>query len=72
MTIRRDDAPTDLLRTLLDSLGEELPRAIELRERLHETPEPSHAEHVTASLASEALETGNMESVVGTGLLAKP
>jgi hypothetical protein len=37
--------PTDLPGTFLDSLGEELPWAIEL----HETPEPSHAEHGTAN-----------------------
>jgi amidohydrolase len=71
VTIKGDDAPADLLSILLDSLSEELPRAIELRERLHETPEPSHAEQVTASLAAEALETGSLESVVNTGLLAR-
>ena len=62
---------TDLLRTLLDSLKEELPRAIELRELLHETPEPSHGEHITANIVAEALGAESVESVARTGLLAR-
>jgi len=62
---------TDLLRTLLDSLDEELPRAIELRERLHAVPEPSHGEHVTASLVAEALEAKDAERLARTGVLAR-
>jgi amidohydrolase len=61
---------TDLLRRLLDSLDEELPKAIELRERLHASPEPSHKEHITARLVSEAL-TRNLKSVARTGLLTR-
>jgi amidohydrolase len=62
---------TDLLRTLLDSLEEELSQAIELRERLHAIPEPSHEEQATAGLVAEALGTGSVESVARTGFLAR-
>jgi amidohydrolase len=62
---------TDLLRTLLDSLQQELPQTLELRERLHATPEPSHEEHATARLVAEALGVQNVESVARTGLLAR-
>jgi amidohydrolase len=61
---------TDLLRTLLDLLTEELSQAIELRERLHAMPEPSHKERVTAHLVAQALGAGGVESVARTGLLA--
>jgi metal-dependent amidase/aminoacylase/carboxypeptidase family protein len=61
----------DLLRMLLHSLEEELPRALELRERLHAIPEPSHGEHATSSLVAEALGTGSVNSIVRTGLLAR-
>jgi amidohydrolase len=66
-----DAVSTNLLRTLLDTLKEELPRANELRERLHRVPEPGHAERTTASLVAESLETPSIESVAGTGLLAR-
>ena len=62
---------TDLLKTLLHSLEEELPRAFELREKLHAIPEPSHEEHATSGLAADALGSGSMESVARTGLLAR-
>jgi amidohydrolase len=62
---------TDLLRKLLDTLEEELPQAIELRERLHAIPEPSHGEHATARLVAEALGAGGVEHVAGTGLVAR-
>ncbi len=62
---------TDLLETLLHSLEEELPRALELRERLHMIPEPSHGEHATSGLVAEALRTRSVESVARTGLLAR-
>ena len=62
---------TDLLGKLLHSLEQELPQALELRERLHEIPEPSHEEHTTARLVAEALGTGSVESVAGTGRLAR-
>ncbi|HKH58505.1 MAG TPA: M20 family metallopeptidase [Rubrobacter sp.] len=62
---------TDLLQKLLDSLEEELPRALGLRERLHAIPERSHEEHATSGLVAEALGTGSVESIVHTGLLAR-
>jgi amidohydrolase len=63
--------PTDLLRALLGSLDDELPRAMALRERLHASPEPSHEERATAGLVAGDLETESMEPVAGTGLLAR-
>ena len=63
--------PTDLLRALLGSLEDELPRATALRERLHASPEPSHEEHATAGLVAEELGTKSMEPVAGTGLVAR-
>jgi amidohydrolase len=60
---------TDLLRTLLDALEDEISQAIELRERLHASPEPSHEEHATARLIAEAIEA--VEPVAHTGLLAR-
>jgi amidohydrolase len=63
--------PVDLLRMLLHSLEGELPRALELRERLHMIPEPSHGEHATSGLVAEALGTGSVEAVARTGLLAR-
>jgi amidohydrolase len=61
----------DLLRKLLHSLEEELPRAVTLRERLHMVPEPSHGEHATSGLVAEALGARGVERVVRTGLLAR-
>jgi amidohydrolase len=63
--------PTDLLRALLGSLEDELPRATALRERLHASPEPSHEERATAGLVAEDLGTESMEPVAGTGLVAR-
>ena len=63
--------PVDLLRMLLCSLEAELPRALELRERLHMIPEPSHGEHATSGLVAESLGTESVESIVHTGLLAR-
>ena len=62
---------TDLLRKLLGALETELPEAIELRERLHAHPEPSHEEHATARLVAEALGASGMERAARTGLLAR-
>ena len=62
---------TELLHTLLASLQDELPAAVTLRERLHASPEPSNAEHGTARLVAEALDAPNVESIAGTGLLAR-
>jgi metal-dependent amidase/aminoacylase/carboxypeptidase family protein len=50
--------PADFLRTLLHSLEEELPRALDLRERLHMIPEPSHGEHATIVSSRKPLELG--------------
>lgn len=63
--------PTDLLRALLGSLEDELPRATALRERLHASPEPSHEEQATADLLAGDLETESIKPVAGTGLLAR-
>jgi amidohydrolase len=63
--------PIDLLRMLLCSLEAELPRALELRERLHTIPEPSHGEHATSGLVAESLGTESVESIAHTGLLAR-
>jgi amidohydrolase len=63
--------PTDLLRALLGSLEDELPRATALRERLHASPELSHEERATARLVAEDLGTESMEPVAGTGLVAR-
>ena len=63
--------PTDLLRALLGSLEDELPRATALRERLHASPEPSHEERATAGLVAGDLETESIKPVAGTGLLAR-
>jgi amidohydrolase len=60
--------PVEFLRELIHSLEAELPRALELRERLHKIPEPSHEEHATSGLVVEAL--GSVEAVARTGLLA--
>ncbi len=49
----------------------ELPDAVALRELLHANPELSHGEHETARLVVDALETGNVRRVAGTGLMAR-
>ena len=48
-----------------------MPAAISLRERLHANPEPSNAEHGTARIVAEALETRDVEPIAGTGLIAR-
>jgi amidohydrolase len=62
---------TDLLHTLLTSVEEEIPHSLSLRERLHANPEPSNAEHTTARLVAEALDESDIETVAGTGLIAR-
>lgn len=59
----------DLLGTLLSALDAELPRAVELRHRLHAAPELAHAEERTAASVADALELP-CETIVGTGRLA--
>jgi amidohydrolase len=62
---------TDLLHTLLTSVEEEIPHSLSVRERLHANPEPSNAEHTTACLVAEALDESDIETVAGTGLIAR-
>jgi amidohydrolase len=50
---------------------EEIPHSLSLRERLHANPEPSNAEHSTARLVAEALDESDIETVAGTGLIAR-
>ena len=69
-----DDGPPvadePLLADLLDAIERELPRAVELRHRLHERPELAHAEHGTAALVAEEMPVA-CQSVAGTGLIAR-
>ena len=61
---------SDLLRTLLEALMEELPGATALRERLHAAPEPSHEERETARLVEEYL-GAEIQPVAGSGFLSR-
>jgi amidohydrolase len=58
-----------LLAQLLEGLRRELPDAIELRQRLHATPELAHQELDTAALIAEALPV-TASAAAGSGLLA--
>jgi amidohydrolase len=60
---------TELTARLLAALERELPRAVELRHRLHADPELSHAELRTAELIGAALPVA-ARAVAGTGRLA--
>jgi amidohydrolase len=62
-----DSAP---LRELLDSIEQELPRAVALRHRLHAQPELAHMEQATATSVAAELPV-SCQRVVGTGLLAR-
>jgi amidohydrolase len=64
-------AAAELLGRLLEALEPELAAAEALRERLHARPELSHAEHETAAAVLAALEAGDAERVVGTGIVAR-
>jgi amidohydrolase len=57
------------LTVLLAALEDELPSAVELRHRLHATPELAHAEHETSRLIASELPVATT-AVAGTGLLA--
>jgi metal-dependent amidase/aminoacylase/carboxypeptidase family protein len=59
-----------VLARLLAGIERELPRAVELRHRLHAHPELAHAEHQTAAVLAEELPVA-CATVAGTGLLAR-
>lgn len=63
-------AADPLLAPLLEQIESELPRAVELRHRLHAQPELSHAERGTAEALAAELPVPS-ETVAGTGLLAR-
>ncbi len=59
-----------LLPSLLAAIEHELPRAVELRHRLHAHPELGYAEHETSAMLAAELPVA-CERVVGTGLIAR-
>ncbi|HSZ03957.1 MAG TPA: M20 family metallopeptidase [Solirubrobacteraceae bacterium] len=63
------DADGGLLDALLDGIERELPRAVELRHRLHAEPELAHAEERTAASVAAELPVAS-RTVAGTGRLA--
>ena len=62
-------AVTALLGQLLEGIERELPRAVELRHRLHEHPELAHAEQWTAETVAAELPVP-CTTVAGTGRIA--
>ena len=62
--------PPQLLAPLLAAIAEELPAAVELRQRLHAEPELAHHETRTAATVAAALPVA-ARAVAGTGLLAQ-
>jgi metal-dependent amidase/aminoacylase/carboxypeptidase family protein len=63
-------AAADLLRQLLEGIERELPRAAELRHRLHERPELAHTEEWTADAVARELPVPST-IVAGTGRIAR-
>jgi amidohydrolase len=63
-------ASTDTLTRLLAGIERELPRAVELRHRLHAHPELAHAEFETSAAVAAELPVA-CERVAGTGLIAR-
>jgi amidohydrolase len=59
-----------LLRRLLDGIERELPRAVELRHRLHSQPELAHAEERTAATVAAELPV-RCDTVAETGRIAR-
>jgi amidohydrolase len=64
------DTSSGTLARLLDAIERELPRAVELRHRLHAHPELAHAEHETSAAVAAELPVA-CEQVAGTGLIAR-
>ncbi len=62
-------ADAGLLRRLLEGIEHELPRAVELRHRLHERPELAHVEEWTADTVAGELPVP-CTTVAGTGRIA--
>src|SRR6478672_6487511 len=60
----------ELLARLLEGIEDELPRAVELRHRLHARPELAHEERWTAEAVATEL-PAPAETVAGTGRLAR-
>jgi amidohydrolase len=70
MNVVSSPASTETLRRLLAAVERELPRAVELRRRLHAHPELAHAEVETSAAVAAELPVGG-EVVAGTGLIAR-
>jgi len=68
--MRPSTDPAPLLGRLLDSIEQELPRAIALRRRLHAQPELAHAEEQTAASVAAELPVG-CQAAAATGRLAQ-
>jgi amidohydrolase len=60
----------DVLTHLLAAIERELPRAVELRHRLHAHPELAHAEHETSTAVVAELPVA-CQRAAGTGLIAR-
>jgi amidohydrolase len=64
------DTPPGTLTRLLAAIEHELPRAVELRHRLHARPELAHAELETSAAVAAEMPVA-CEQVAGTGLIAR-